>query len=92
MLVLTRRKQEGIWIGPNIYVIVLAVQGGRVRLGFEAPRDVQIHRAELPKSSAVEERDFPNARPICGLISGDGLISGNGLISGQMGSSQDRSN
>ena len=85
MLVLTRRKQEAIWIGPNIYVTVLDIQRGRVRLGFEAPRDVQIHRAELPKSSAFEERDFPNARPICGLI------SGHGLISGQMGSSRDRS-
>jgi len=47
MLVLTRRAEESIQIGSDIIVRVLEVQGYRVRLGIEAPRDVPVHRAEL---------------------------------------------
>ena len=47
MLVLSRREGETICIGDNIEVKVIAVRGKRVKLAFEAPRDVTIRRAEL---------------------------------------------
>lgn len=47
MLVLTRKPGEKICIGKNITVTVLEVHGNRVRLGFEAPKDVTIKRGEL---------------------------------------------
>jgi carbon storage regulator len=47
MLVLTRKLGEKIYIGPDIALTVVDVQGGRVRLGFEAPSDVRVLRAEL---------------------------------------------
>jgi carbon storage regulator CsrA len=47
MLVLTRRIDEALLIGPSIRVIILAVCGGKVRLGIRAPRDVRVLRAEL---------------------------------------------
>ena len=47
MLVLTRRRGEGVTIGPNIRVIVLGVKGGQVRLGIEAPSTVAVHREEV---------------------------------------------
>ncbi len=47
MLVLTRRRGEGVTIGPDIRVVVLSSQGGQVRLGIEAPKHVEVHRDEV---------------------------------------------
>ena len=47
MLVLTRRMGETIRIGPHIVVTVLGVNGSHVRIGVEAPRDVEVHREEI---------------------------------------------
>ena len=58
MLVLSRKTKEVISIGPNIHITVLAIQGGKVRLGFEAPRDVPIHRAEVHDWSFSQEGDI----------------------------------
>lgn len=49
MLVLTRRKDEEILINGNISIKVLSVKGNRVRIGVEAPDDVQVNRAEIQK-------------------------------------------
>jgi carbon storage regulator len=59
MLVLSRKTNEAICIGPNMYVTVLAIQGGRVRLGVEAPRDVPIRRVERQEWSPSDERGIP---------------------------------
>ncbi len=47
MLVLTRKKNESIVINDNIIVTVIEIRGGKVRLGFDAPKDVPIHRREV---------------------------------------------
>ena len=47
MLVLTRRVNERILIGDNVTVTVLEVRGDQVRLGIDAPRDVEVLREEL---------------------------------------------
>ena len=47
MLVLTRRRGEGVTIGPTIRVVVLGISGGQIRLGIEAPSAVEIHRDEV---------------------------------------------
>jgi carbon storage regulator len=47
MLILTRREGETLLIGDNIEVTVLAVNGGQVRIGIEAPREVTILREEV---------------------------------------------
>ena len=47
MLVLGRRTGENIRIGDDIKVIVLEVRGGQIKLGIEAPLDVQVHREEI---------------------------------------------
>ena len=47
MLVLTRRSGESIVIGDDVRVVVLDSRGETVRLGIEAPRSVQVHRAEV---------------------------------------------
>ena len=47
MLILTRRVGEKLIIGENVTVTVLGVKGHQVRIGIEAPRDVQVHREEI---------------------------------------------
>ena len=47
MLVLTRRENEGIVIEDRITVKVVKIQGNRVRLAIDAPKDVQVLRTEL---------------------------------------------
>lgn len=48
MLVLTRGIKQSIVInGGLVTVTVLEVKGGRVRLGIEAPSDVQVQRSEI---------------------------------------------
>lgn len=47
MLVLSRRKEETIMIGDDVVVTVVDIRGDKVRLGFEAPKDVTIHRREV---------------------------------------------
>ncbi|SMP43322.1 carbon storage regulator, CsrA [Neorhodopirellula lusitana] len=47
MLVLTRKPEESIFINENVEVVVLGIQGNKVRLGIEAPKDVSILRREI---------------------------------------------
>lgn len=47
MLVLSRKRGERVVIGQDIHVTVLEVRGGRVKLGFECPMEVPIHRQEV---------------------------------------------
>lgn len=47
MLVLSRGVEEEIIIGDNIKIKVLGINNGKVSLGFDAPKDVQIHRKEI---------------------------------------------
>jgi carbon storage regulator len=47
MLVLSRKCGERLLIGPNIELKVVDICGNRVRLAFDAPRDVSIHRQEV---------------------------------------------
>ena len=47
MLVLSRKADQVIKIGDNITVRILGVKGNSVRIGFEAPKEVDIVRGEL---------------------------------------------
>lgn len=47
MLVLTRKNCESIRIGNEISIVILDIQGGKVRIGIEAPKDVAIVRNEI---------------------------------------------
>jgi carbon storage regulator len=55
VLVLTRRLEESIVIAGNIIVTVLSVEGEKVKLGIEAPRDVPILRREL--YNAIQQQE-----------------------------------
>jgi len=46
MLVIGRKKSQGLWIG-TAHVIVVAIERGKVRLAIDAPPDIAIKRDEL---------------------------------------------
>ena len=55
MLVLSRRKDEQIIIGgkngvPSISVTIVEIRNDKVRLGIEAPKNVDIDRREIRES------------------------------------------
>lgn len=47
MLVLTRHINETINIGDSVTVTVVGVKGTQVRLAVDAPKHIEIHRAEI---------------------------------------------
>ncbi len=47
MLVISRKMDESITIGDNIVVTILAVEGDRVKIGIDAPRELIILRQEI---------------------------------------------
>lgn len=63
MLVLTRQVDEEILIGPDIRVKVLAVSGGQVRLGLEAPRTVAVLRREVLDAVSAQNATATTACP-----------------------------
>lgn len=66
MLVLSRKQREAITVGNDVTIRVLAVRGGTVKLGIDAPSHVRILRAEIPnwddEHSADEQYALHGAR------------------------------
>lgn len=57
MLILSRGYGEKITIGDSITVTVLEIQGGKVRLGIECPREIPVHRLEVYEKIQLEKQN-----------------------------------
>lgn len=64
MLVLSRKVGERILIGDNIAITVVRVAQGAVRIGVEAPDNLNVVREEvvIPNPVENEEKD-PSSKP-----------------------------
>ncbi len=47
MLVLSRRIGEKIRVGKDVWITVVDIDRGKVRIGIDAPTDTDIYREEL---------------------------------------------
>lgn len=66
MLVLTRKKDESVIIDNRVTVRILRLKGNVVRVGIEAPDDVQIRRSELLEKLPVREIGCSRTKPLGG--------------------------
>ncbi|MBR5161620.1 MAG: carbon storage regulator CsrA [Thermoguttaceae bacterium] len=65
MLVLSRKVGERILIGDNIAITVVRVAQGSVRIGVEAPDNLNVVREEvvIPIQAEGEKQDMPLNEP-----------------------------
>lgn len=47
MLILTRRLGESLYLGDNIKITVLSVQGKQIKIGLDVPGDMTVYREEV---------------------------------------------
>ena len=57
MLVLTRKLGEAITIGDDIKIVIVDLDGAQVKIGIEAPRNIEVYREELYEK--IKGSDFP---------------------------------
>lgn len=61
MLVLSRKRGEKIRISNTITVTVVEVKGDKVRIGIDAPGNIEVHREEIydkvVKARSAEKTD-----------------------------------
>jgi carbon storage regulator len=63
MLVLSRQRDESIFIGDNIKITVVDIRGDKVRLGIEAPTEIPVHRQEVYEAIQRENQQRNGASP-----------------------------
>jgi len=54
MLVLTRKVTEKIYIGKDIVITVVDIERGQIRIGVEAPQDLEIHRGQPERNPGAK--------------------------------------
>lgn len=79
MLILSRRVGESIMIGHDIVITVLDLRGDAIRIGIQAPRDVQVHREEVYAAVMAANRAAasPSEDTLAKLAAGLPKIAGN---------------
>lgn len=60
MLILSRKEDDKIIIDENIIITVVELHGGRVKVGIDAPANIEIHREEIYHKIAMENKEAVN--------------------------------
>ncbi len=62
MLVLSRKKGESIMLGKDIEINIVDLDDGKVRIGINAPKDIEILRKELFDQIIDENKDSKDSK------------------------------
>jgi carbon storage regulator len=66
MLVLTRKVGESVVIHDDVYCTIVGYRNGEVRLAFDAPKSIPVHRDEIQRRIYRERQKdewFPDNAP-----------------------------
>lgn len=56
MLVLRRKKNESIIIDGQIEITILEIDGDQIKLGIEAPKEIEVIRNEILEKVKLENQ------------------------------------
>ncbi|HOO37125.1 MAG TPA: carbon storage regulator CsrA [Deltaproteobacteria bacterium] len=56
MLILTRKVGEAISIGDDIQISIVEIKGAQVKLGIQAPKNIEVHREEIYQKIQEENK------------------------------------
>lgn len=65
MLILTRKKEESIIINGNIEIQIISIEEGKVKIGINAPKDIEIFRSEVFKK--IQEANKEASHPVSNI-------------------------
>lgn len=57
MLILGRKIDESIIVNENIEIKIIGISDGKVKVGIEAPRDIEILRKEVKEAVVNENKE-----------------------------------
>lgn len=63
MLVLNRKKGETILIGENIEITIVDIVGDKIKIGINAPKEVNIVRKEIIEEIAAANQQATETTP-----------------------------
>ncbi len=67
MLILTRKLNEEIVIDGEVTIKIISISENQVKLGFDAPKNIQINRKEVfekVKESLLKASEMKKEKPI----------------------------
>ena len=69
MLVLSRKPEQSVFLGDDIRVVVLAIEGDRVKIGIDAPRSLSVLRQEIYEQVLAANAAASQAKPAMSAVS-----------------------
>lgn len=57
MLVLSQKVGDKIYIGDSVVMTLVRINGDRVRVGFDAPKEVPVNREEVHQKILEQRRE-----------------------------------
>jgi carbon storage regulator len=66
-LVLGRKEGEEVLIGKKIKVQVVEIRGGKVRLRFDCPKSMPVHRKEVADLIDAERKSWDKVFDLAGI-------------------------